>query len=68
MPNMRKSKIFADKIAEKASRGEDVSMHFTNEFTAVKTPSQSEFGSHPRSVEAAATSGPPGSTLAATRL
>jgi hypothetical protein len=35
---MRKSraKMSSDRIAEKASRGENISAHFTNEFTVVK--------------------------------
>jgi hypothetical protein len=36
MPKTPKSKISADQIAEKASRGEDVSAYFTNRFTVVK--------------------------------
>jgi hypothetical protein len=36
MPKTVKSKISADEIADKASRGEDVSGYFTNEFTVVK--------------------------------
>lgn len=36
MPKMSKTVISADEIAEKASRGEDVSAHFTNKFTVVR--------------------------------
>ena len=36
MPKTSKRKPSADEIAEKASRGEDVSAHFTNEFTVVR--------------------------------
>jgi hypothetical protein len=36
MPRMSKPKVSADEIAEKASRGEDVSAHFTNKFTVVR--------------------------------
>jgi hypothetical protein len=36
MPKTSKSKISADQIAEKASRGEDVSSYFTNKFTVVR--------------------------------
>ena len=36
MPTTSKSKISADEIAEKASRGEDISVYFTNQFTVVK--------------------------------
>ena len=36
MPRTPKSRISADKIAEKASRGEDVSAYFTNKFTVVR--------------------------------
>jgi hypothetical protein len=36
MPKMPKTKISPDEIAEKASRGEDVSAYFTNKFTVVK--------------------------------
>jgi hypothetical protein len=36
MPKTSKAKISADEIAGKASRGEDVSAHFTNQFTVVK--------------------------------
>jgi hypothetical protein len=36
MPKMPKKKISADEIAEKASRGEDVSSYFTNKFTVVR--------------------------------
>lgn len=31
-----KARISADEIAEKATRGEDVSAHFTNQFTVVR--------------------------------
>jgi hypothetical protein len=33
MPKISKSPLSADQIAEKASRGEDVSAHFTNKFS-----------------------------------
>ncbi|MGC2658126.1 MAG: hypothetical protein WA324_09110 [Bryobacteraceae bacterium] len=36
MPRTSKKAITADEIAEQASRGEDVSAHFTNQFTVVK--------------------------------
>ena len=36
MPKTSKSKISADEIAGKASRGEDVSSYFTNKFTVVR--------------------------------
>jgi hypothetical protein len=36
MPKTLKSKITADQIAEKATRGEDVSAHFTNKFVVVR--------------------------------
>lgn len=36
MPKTSKVRISADEIAEKASRGEDVSAYFTNEFTVVR--------------------------------
>lgn len=36
MPKTRKRTVSADEIAEKASRGEDISAYFTNEFTVVK--------------------------------
>ena len=36
MPVISKNKLSADEIAEKASRGEDVSGYFTNKFTVVK--------------------------------
>ncbi len=36
MPKTSKTKISADEIAAKASRGEDVSSYFTNKFTVVK--------------------------------
>lgn len=36
MPRVSKSKLSADAIAEKATRGEDVSAHFTNKFTVVR--------------------------------
>ncbi len=35
MPTTSKIKLAADDIAEKASRGEDVSAYFTNKFTVV---------------------------------
>jgi hypothetical protein len=36
MPKTSKERVSADQIAEKASRGEDVSKFFTNQFTVVK--------------------------------
>ena len=36
MPETSKPALSADEIAEKASRGEDVSGYFTNKFTVVK--------------------------------
>jgi hypothetical protein len=36
MPKISKSVPTADRIAEKASRGEDVSGYFTNKFTVVR--------------------------------
>jgi hypothetical protein len=36
MPTTSKTKISADEIARKASRGEDVSSYFTNKFTVVR--------------------------------
>ena len=36
MPKMSRTTPSADQIAEMASRGEDVSAHFTNKFTVVK--------------------------------
>jgi hypothetical protein len=36
MPKMSKPKLTADEIAELASRGEDVSAYFTNQFTVVR--------------------------------
>lgn len=36
MPKTSKSTLSADEIAEKASRGEDISGYFTNEFSVVK--------------------------------
>lgn len=36
MPKTSKTKISADDIAAKASRGEDVSAYFTNKFTVVR--------------------------------
>ena len=36
MPKTSKVRVSADEIAEKASRGEDVSAYFTNEFTVVR--------------------------------
>ena len=36
MPNKSKSKIAAEEIADKASRGEDVSSFFTGNFTVVR--------------------------------
>src|SRR5713226_254414 len=36
MPKTSKTTLSADQIAEKASRGEDVSAYFTNKFTVVR--------------------------------
>jgi len=36
MPRTSKTPLSADEIAEKASRGEDVSAYFTNRFTVVR--------------------------------
>ena len=36
MPKMSRTTRTADEIAELASRGEDVSTHFTNKFTVVR--------------------------------
>jgi hypothetical protein len=36
MPRTPKKTLTADQIAELASRGEDVSAHFTNKFTVVR--------------------------------
>jgi hypothetical protein len=36
MPKTSKAKMSADEIAEKASRGEDISAYFTNKFTVVR--------------------------------
>lgn len=36
MPKIHKRTPSADEIAEKASRGEDISAYFTNKFTVVK--------------------------------
>ena len=36
MPRTSKGTISADEIAEKASRGEDISAYFTNKFTVVR--------------------------------
>ena len=36
MPKTSRTRISADEIAEKASRGEDVSAYFTNQFTVVR--------------------------------
>ncbi len=36
MSKTSKTTLSADQIAEKASRGEDVSAHFTNKFTVVR--------------------------------
>jgi hypothetical protein len=36
MTKMSKTRLSADEIAEKASRGEDVSAYFTNKFTVVR--------------------------------
>jgi len=36
MPKTSRKTISADEIAEMASRGEDVSRHFTNKFTVVR--------------------------------
>jgi hypothetical protein len=36
MPKTSKAKVSADEIAEKATRGENVSSYFTNSFTVVR--------------------------------
>jgi hypothetical protein len=36
MPKTSRTKTTADEIAERASRGEDVSKYFTNKFTVVR--------------------------------
>jgi hypothetical protein len=36
MPRTPRTTLSADEIAEKASRGEDISAYFTNKFTVVK--------------------------------
>ena len=36
MPKTSKTKISADEVTEKASRGKDVSAYFTNQFTVVR--------------------------------
>jgi hypothetical protein len=36
MAKMSRKRLSADEIAEKASRGEDISAHFTNKFTVVR--------------------------------
>lgn len=36
MPKTPKPTLSADEIADKASRGEDISAHFTNKFTVVR--------------------------------
>jgi hypothetical protein len=36
MPKTYKTRVPADEIAERASRGEDISAYFTNEFTVVR--------------------------------
>jgi hypothetical protein len=36
VPTTSKTKLTADAIARKASRGEDISAHFTNKFTVVR--------------------------------
>jgi hypothetical protein len=36
MPKTSSPPLSADKIAERASRGEDISAHFTNKFTVVR--------------------------------
>ncbi|HYL78642.1 MAG TPA: hypothetical protein VEU96_30905 [Bryobacteraceae bacterium] len=36
MPKTSRTKVSADEIADKASRGEDVSAYFTNKFTVVR--------------------------------
>ncbi len=36
MPKMSKTTLPTDEIAEKASRGEDISAYFTNKFTVVR--------------------------------
>ena len=37
MPKTSKNKRSANEIADMASRGEDISAHFTNKFTVVRT-------------------------------
>lgn len=36
MPRTPRTRLSADEIAERASRGEDISAHFTNKFTVVR--------------------------------
>ena len=36
MPKTSRTSLSADEIAEKASRGEDISAYFTNKFTVVR--------------------------------
>ena len=36
MPKTSRTRVSADEIADKASRGEDVSAYFTNKFTVVR--------------------------------
>ena len=36
MPRIPRTRLSADEIAERASRGEDISAHFTNKFTVVR--------------------------------
>jgi hypothetical protein len=36
MPKMSRTTLSADEIAEKASRGEDISAYFTNKFSVVR--------------------------------
>ena len=36
MPRTSRSRLSADEIAERASRGEDISAYFTNKFTVVR--------------------------------
>lgn len=36
MPRTSRAKVSADEIADKASRGEDISRYFTNKFTVVR--------------------------------
>ena len=52
MPKTSKRKISADEIAEKASRGEDVSEYFTNKFTVVRRACRVNVGSESGDVEA----------------